>query len=1074
DTDPSHYIVSANPQIHIEKATNGQDADTPTGPTVGNGSEVTWTYTVTNPGNVPVSDVVVTDDTGTPGDNSDDFNPVYKSGDTNGDGKLDVSESWIYEAKGTAIIGQYGNIAKVTGHYGDTPVDDDDPSHYFGQYSSIGDYLWYDNNGNGIQNSGETGIANQPVTLLSSAGTPLKSTVTNGAGFYLFDSLAAGSYIVDFDLPGPDYVFSPADVGSNNNIDSDVIDETFGRTGVVTLAVNQHRRDVDCGVVPKASISDYVWFDVNFDGIQDGIENGVGTGFVTVYLFKDNGNYIREPYGADGPPVQSMITDATGLYKFDGLIPGNYYLQFILPPGYVFSPKYTGSDAGKDSNVNPDGFTDVTKLNPGENEVTYDAGIYRRPIGSIGDYVWLDGNSDKVQDTGEPGIPDVEVQLIVNQIVVAKDTTDAQGLYLFEYLPAGIYTVAVNETTLPSADYFSTTLNNPMTVNLTQGQNFLDADFGYNVLPILGDGERRVLARYQPWFGDADSFSPLRHWNTGNLGGQPDTSLFNTYDAYDRDLLEYHTLLAWTSGIDGFVVDWHGIHSYGTPSLVTLLDVVEALVDKYYDLGFEFQVAVSYNEHAEGPMDSNFVYLADSILVHPAYWGNLTHTRRPLFIYNHEDSVYVPQDYRDHAALLPPDVFLLWNGTEDEAFGPMDVCYPWVQPLEDWDPAGLDWGSTYLDTTYWRINYAAKPGDLLFALGGTWPGHEDRLWVNTEDHFMDRQDTLVYTETWKKAINYNMPLGMPWAYVETWNDFNRGTEVEATVDEYYKFPILTRDYAYTFKGWDIPDWETHRRFLVPEHIHQARIAASMQPENAAAINAEIEKALDAFFNEEFLKALSMADMAIGIATNPVEITAVTDTSVTLTWPAAPHANAYNVYMAADTISFDNCAFKLPQAILLGNVTTCTVMDLNPETVYAVSVVPVDTSLGMYANAGWIENSLTGAAPVLFRTKPAGAAGSDQATGVEDLGIPTEFALHNNYPNPFNPVTNIHYDLPKAQNVKITVFDVRGRLVTVLVNEFKQAGRYQVQFDGGYYASGVYFTRIQTEEFSRVNRMMLLK
>ena len=106
------------------------------------GSTVTWTYEVTNPGNVPLSDVVVTDDNGTAA-TGDDFLPTFVSGDTNGDGLLDVGETWTYTATGVAIAGQYSNDAVVDGTGPDTvnpdgttepgiPVDDNDPSHYFG------------------------------------------------------------------------------------------------------------------------------------------------------------------------------------------------------------------------------------------------------------------------------------------------------------------------------------------------------------------------------------------------------------------------------------------------------------------------------------------------------------------------------------------------------------------------------------------------------------------------------------------------------------------------------------------------------------------------------------------------------------------------------------------------------------------------------------------------------------------------------------------------------------------------------------------------------------------------------
>ncbi|MCP3999122.1 MAG: LamG domain-containing protein, partial [bacterium] len=130
DEDPSHYlgVVSTVPGIDIEKATNGEDADTPTGPEILVGDPVTWTYVVTNTGGVAfeLDDVVVTDDQG--------LVPVLDSAsDVGGDEILSPGEQWLFEASGFAVAGQYTNVGTVTGA---TPtgwqVSDSDPSNYFG------------------------------------------------------------------------------------------------------------------------------------------------------------------------------------------------------------------------------------------------------------------------------------------------------------------------------------------------------------------------------------------------------------------------------------------------------------------------------------------------------------------------------------------------------------------------------------------------------------------------------------------------------------------------------------------------------------------------------------------------------------------------------------------------------------------------------------------------------------------------------------------------------------------------------------------------------------------------------
>lgn len=111
---------------------------------------------------------------------------------------------------------------------------------------------------------------------------------------------------------------------------------------------------------------------------------------------------------------------------------------------------------------------------------------------------------------------------------------------------------------------------------------------------------------------------------------------------------------------------------------------------------------------------------------------------------------------------------------------------------------------------------------------------------------------------------------------------------------------------------------------------------------------------------------------------------------------------------------------------------------------------------------------------------SGQSGSIVVTSTEIVTVvqdqfstPADFQLEQNFPNPFNPTTRIQFSLPKATIVKLVVFDVLGRAVTTLVQEYKQAGLYSVPFDGSRLASGVYLYRLTTPEQS-VTRIMTLE
>jgi len=89
-------------------------------------------------------------------------------------------------------------------------------------------------------------------------------------------------------------------------------------------------------------------------------------------------------------------------------------------------------------------------------------------------------------------------------------------------------------------------------------------------------------------------------------------------------------------------------------------------------------------------------------------------------------------------------------------------------------------------------------------------------------------------------------------------------------------------------------------------------------------------------------------------------------------------------------------------------------------------------------------------------------------------IPTDYALSQNYPNPFNPSTKIKFDIPKSSYVKLIVYDVLGREIRTLMNEKLNAGRYNVNWNGSSYPSGVYFYKLIAGDYVSVKKMILLK
>ncbi|MEJ8858748.1 SdrD B-like domain-containing protein [Variovorax robiniae] len=391
---------------------------------------------------------------------------------------------------------------------------------------SIGDRVWLDANGNGIQDAGEGGVAGITVMLKTAGPDGVFGTgdewelrqVTGADGKYLFTGLEAGNYRVWFSNPGGDYVFTKADQGGNDALDSDV--SSNGRAIAATrLAAGQDITDVDAGLTLRAapnsgtaSLGDRVWLDTNNNGIQDAGE--VGKAGVVVKLI-DAARYNGALNTLDGnDPFETAViatttTDANGNYKFTGLAAGQYMVRFMAVDGYEWSGQDKGANDAVDSDANIyTGITNVITLGTGENNSTIDAGLHASVKGAVGDKVFWDYNHDNLQEAGGPGYGNVRVSLQdASGQTVASMITDIDGLYRFNNLDAGTYRVMFekdywffsqqdvgNNDAIDSDAYSTTDVAYTTYFTLNQGEVNLTWDEGITpiVLDLDGNGIHTV------------------------------------------------------------------------------------------------------------------------------------------------------------------------------------------------------------------------------------------------------------------------------------------------------------------------------------------------------------------------------------------------------------------------------------------------------------------------------------------------------------------------------------------------------------------------------------------------------
>jgi hypothetical protein len=237
----------------------------------------------------------------------------------------------------------------------------------FGFYrtAAVGDRVWLDVNGNGTYEAGvDAGLPGVTVRLRDAATDVVISTTTTlaggNAGFYGFENVTPGSYVVEFVVPTG---FQTVNNGAGSlSVDNDNDAQSNGRTAPFVLASNQISTTVDAGLIGDASISGIAWIDENFDDIRNPGETQRIPGVqVTLTI---------TPTVLPAPLTLSTTTNASGVYTFTNLPPGTFVLTFTKPAGYFDITPRVGSDPTVDS----DAPVATGTLSAGQSITTLDAG----------------------------------------------------------------------------------------------------------------------------------------------------------------------------------------------------------------------------------------------------------------------------------------------------------------------------------------------------------------------------------------------------------------------------------------------------------------------------------------------------------------------------------------------------------------------------------------------------------------------------------------------------------------------------------------------------------------------------
>jgi fimbrial isopeptide formation D2 family protein/uncharacterized repeat protein (TIGR01451 family) len=373
--------------------------------------------------------------------------------------------------------------------------------------SAIGDRVWYDADGDGLQVSGEPGIPGVQVTLLWSgpdgtlgnADDVTFTTTTDANGNYLFSGLPVNGdndpYRVTVSQPAlfPEQTYDSDDIDTPNQStlalpqDTSNLDQDFGYRG---------------SALATAQLGNLVWEDLNGNGRQDAGEPGIDG--VTVELFYAGADGVFQPEELATPLLTTLTTDS-GTYQFNNLVAGTYAVRFGTSDGTTsYARTIQDSPVADDANdSDADGATGYTgnyTLNINEDNTTVDAGLYQ-PV-TLGDRIYYDLDRDGVQDPGEPGIANIPVEVIwfgPDGVLGGGDDltfttiSGANGIWNLNNLPPGSYQVTARPPAdrgyilTDSLDNGALDTTNPVVLVTTSGAVRNDIDFGLSGTGSVGD-----------------------------------------------------------------------------------------------------------------------------------------------------------------------------------------------------------------------------------------------------------------------------------------------------------------------------------------------------------------------------------------------------------------------------------------------------------------------------------------------------------------------------------------------------------------------------------------------------------
>lgn len=926
------------------------------------------------------------------------------------------------------------------------------------QLASLGDRVFIDANENGIQDSSETGLADVTIDLFDCNDQWLDYTLTDNDGYYSFDSLMPGDYKLKFHLVDANsiYVFSPMNMGNDDDLDSDV-DPNTGFTACVTLNEGDIVTNVDAGVYESSgavSIGDFVWNDLNGNGIQDSGEPGIEN--VLVRLLDCSFNFLDSAY-----------TNAQGNYSFSNLIPGTYCIQFELVSNFTFSPKNQGGNDSLDSDADPiTGRGECVTLSGFDNNMNIDAGMFK--VETYPELVLS-------KDDGNVFMPDTGST--VTYKITYKNTGNGTlyNAMIVDTLPAGLNHVSGGSSSNNIVHFNIGNIASGATGHVLLTALVCSYESEYlNIAYLTGKGTNNIV-----YTASAEDLN-LCDTTSGGGGSGIESNADMAELLLRRQLKIQHGLTTMMLSKNNGAITSFTLNEFipesgpfaSVPVEVTPFDILgisnaleaHAVDYMYSSSGAERRVGGIFSTITEAPYiydhtkaicdrlagyEINEIKLVD-VNGHSFYGAKLSNEEGKLTDYAISFSVYETAGS-----------FKIENKwTHDEYSAPAGVTT--VYNFQVWSP-------TYGETVTLVQNIIAKfaaTGNVEYMMNQQAApvtfvkkakySHDGKIYLTILNNDAAKQVTL--------DMEYRVAQGADKLYLtQSYNAAEGETEIavdlgiisDATVvlnqSQGFADEVFVSGGAYTYMTGET---STVSSFTTSQY---SQATTSGFPEGSYVLSggAELNGQLGNWISLiRSLKADATAYDLSGF--NSVRFDARGTGKVQVILDLTTTVN-YNYY--THTIDLTGA----------GNTYNINFSDFSER---FGSQTPFDPS--KIKSIGFIFDDYDNPGLSSIHLEVSRIGFISGTTNVGEELLPKEFALSQNYPNPFNPSTIIGFAVPSKEHIKLAVYDILGQEVQILLDKELEPGAHSINFNAAGLASGIYFYKLSGQSVNITKKMMLTK